>query len=437
MKDLFKKHIDKQVTYIQSLLEKKGLDSLVIDTGLPPYYYQDDQTIPFRPNPLFLHLCPDSGPGHILQVKKTGKPILSFFSPDDFWHEVSSFGDSFWSNHFEVKIINSEKELWKSIDTLSGKHICLTPQPEKAAANNIPLADNTFLSALHWSRIQKTDYEIQCLREANKIASLGHLAAKESFFQGKSERETFQNYLIASNQFQLDLPYGNIIAFNEKAAILHYQNSRDFKNGHSFLIDAGARFNGYCSDITRTYYTEKAHPVFKSLHATIEASQIKLCSMVSPGVDYEDIQDQAHIDITQSLIDNDIILNSSLESALDHDLASTFYPHGVGHGLGLQVHDVGGKQIDDEGTPSPKSKKHPYLRTLREIQPNDVLTIEPGLYFIPMLLKQLKEDATKKDFINWNLVEELLPFGGIRIEDNIVARAGSEPENLTRPFLPN
>src|SRR5690606_32287219 len=145
--------------------------------------------------------------------------------------------------------------------------------------------------------------------------------------------------------------------------------------------------------------------------------------MVKPGIDYLDIQDETHVFIAESLINRSILKNITVDQALDLDLVSTFFPHGVGHALGLQVHDVAGKQINSQGTPSQKSSKHPYLRTLRVIQEMDVLTIEPGIYFIPMLLKDLKANSKTSSLVNWSLVDELIPFGGIRIEDDIAARS--------------
>ncbi|MCJ8275600.1 MAG: Xaa-Pro dipeptidase [Bdellovibrionales bacterium] len=434
MEALFKDHINQRLNYVRGLLEAKNLDSLIIDSGLPDYYFHDDQHIPFKPNPHFLHYVPESSPGHILQINKNGKSCLSYFIPDDFWHEVASFDQPFWAEHFDVKIVNSEERVWESLNTATGSHVVLTPHSEKAEKYNLALVDDSFLSALNWSRIEKSEFEIQCIKEANKKASLGHLAAKEAFFNGLSEREVFQNYLMASNQFQFELPYGNITAFNEKAAILHYQNTRNFKNGDTFLIDAGATHYGYCSDITRTYFKDNVHEVFKTLHAGIEKSQQEMCSMVKPGFDYEKIQDKAHEDIADLLINTDII-RASKDQTLDLDLVSPFFPHGIGHALGLQVHDVGGKQLNEQGEPSPRSEKHPFLRTLREIQNNDVLTIEPGVYFIPMLLNDIKVDSEKKALLNWDLIDQLFPLGGIRIEDDVVARANGS-ENLTRPFLP-
>ncbi len=107
-----------------------------------------------------------------------------------------------------------------------------------------------------------------------------------------------------------------------------------------------------------------------------------------------------------------------------------FFPHGIGHLLGIQVHDVGGQLKDPSGEPAPPPPEHPFLRLTRETEPGMVFTIEPGLYFIPTLLDPERNSA-KGRLLNWKLIDELIPFGGIRFEDDVVVTAAGY-ENLTR-----
>src|SRR5690606_22275176 len=124
------------------------------------------------------------------------------------------------------------------------------------------------------------------------------------------------------------------------------------KKGKTFLIDAGATYNGYCSDITRTYATDSSHHVFRQLLEDVDSMQQELWAMVKPGVDYQDIQDRTHEKVAEALIKRNILKEGSVDQVLDLDIVSTFFPHGVGHALGLQVHDVAGKQLNSQGTPS-------------------------------------------------------------------------------------
>lgn len=120
----------------------------------------------------------------------------------------------------------------------------------------------------------------------------------------------------------------------------------------------------------------------------------------------------------------------SAEDAVEKGIVSTFFPHGIGHMLGLQVHDVAGHVADDRGTPRPAPEQHPFLRCTRTIEANHVYTIEPGLYFIDSLLADLKASMNSK-YINWNVVDMLRPFGGIRVEDDVIVHR-TRNENMTR-----
>ncbi|MCB0377601.1 MAG: Xaa-Pro dipeptidase [Bdellovibrionales bacterium] len=435
MKELFKDHLNRKLTYVRTLLEQERLDSLIIDSGFPMDYFHDDQSAFFRPNPHFSHYCPDTQPGHLLQINNDGNPLLVYFQPDDFWHEVRPLQTTFWDEFFDIKVVGKADELWGQINISQGNHVCLTPAPERAVEMGLDLVSEDFLSALNWGRISKTDYEVMCLRKANELAALGHKAAAEAFFAGKSEREVFYAFMTGTQVLEKDFPYNPIIAFDEKSAILHYQNTRTEGSGQTFLIDAGASYNGYASDITRTYFRDSVLDEFKQIHRGVDESQQRLCQKICAGHSYPSLQEEAHFDIAKILCDVGVVKGIGPEEVLELELTNVFFPHGVGHALGLQVHDVGGKQKNEHGQPVPANSKYPYLRTLRDIQERDVLTVEPGLYFIPMLLKPVESASKMSQFLNRSLIDALKPFGGVRIEDDVFA-GPSGPENLTRPYLP-
>jgi Xaa-Pro dipeptidase len=114
---------------------------------------------------------------------------------------------------------------------------------------------------------------------------------------------------------------------------------------------------------------------------------------------------------------------------LETGVTSTFFPHGLGHPIGLQVHDVAGFS-DEQGNLIPRPAGHPYLRMTRTLAAGMVVTIEPGIYFIPTLLGKLKAGPQAK-LVDWHKVEHLAKFGGVRIEDEVHCTDGA-PENLTR-----
>jgi len=226
------------------------------------------------------------------------------------------------------------------------------------------------------------------------------------------------------------MPYGNIVALNENCAILHYTHFEPKAplTHNSFLIDAGANFNGYAADITRTYDFKKQGE-FAELVQTMTAIQIELGNALKPGMLYGDLHVDCHNRIAQVLSDFNIV-NLPATEIVERKITSTFFPHGLGHHLGLQVHDMGGFMRDDKGTHQPSPEGHPFLRCTRKVEKNQVFTIEPGLYFIDSLLGDLAQTDSKQ-FINWEKIESLKPYGGIRIEDNIIVHEDSL-ENMTR-----
>jgi Xaa-Pro dipeptidase len=146
-------------------------------------------------------------------------------------------------------------------------------------------------------------------------------------------------------------------------------------------------------------------------------------------VDWRDVHLSSHRLVAELLHDADII-TCDADQAVETGLSSVFLPHGLGHLLGLQVHDVGGLLRSPEGGAIPRPEGHPWLRLTRVLEPDFVVTMEPGLYFIDSLLEQARADH-RGARINWSRVEHFRPYGGIRIEDNLaITPAGCE--NLTR-----
>jgi Xaa-Pro dipeptidase len=150
---------------------------------------------------------------------------------------------------------------------------------------------------------------------------------------------------------------------------------------------------------------------------------------VRDGQSYPQLHDHAH-HVLAGILHGQGFIRMSAESAVESGVSTAFFPHGLGHPIGLQVHDVAGFQKDESGGAIARPAAHPYLRFTRTLQPRMVVTIEPGIYFIDLLLAQLKDSPQSKD-INWDKVDHFRRFGGIRIEDDVVCTTG-DPENLTR-----
>jgi Xaa-Pro dipeptidase len=282
---------------------------------------------------------------------------------------------------------------------------------------------------LDFPRAAKTPYELACLREANRLGARGHQAAAQAFEAGGTEFEIELAFLRACGLREQELPYNPIIALNEGGAVLHYQVLEKHAPEHrrSLLIDAGAEFAGYASDITRTYALRDGD--FRHLIRKMDALQQELCTGVRPGVDWRDVHLRAHELVAMLLRDADIV-TCSAEEAVAAGVTSVFLPHGIGHLLGLEVHDVGGFMRSADGGEIPRPEGHPFLRLTRVLEPGFVVTMEPGIYFIDQLLGAARAD-TRARAINWTRVEDLRPYGGIRIEDDLAVTPGG-CENLTR-----
>jgi Xaa-Pro dipeptidase len=257
----------------------------------------------------------------------------------------------------------------------------------------------------------------------------GHVAAQAAFRAGESEYAIHMEFIRATGHTESELPYPSIVALNENTAVLHYQNQERQApdKALSFLIDAGAAFGGYGCDITRTY--SRSDDEFAELVADMHELQLALCDKVRMNVDYASIHLDAHLAISRVLHERKIIRQSP-EAALASGLSSVFFPHGIGHLLGLQVHDVAGFTVNIDGTQKARPPGHPYLRLTRTLEPGFVVTIEPGLYFIDALLGEARKSKHAAD-IDWQRVEQFRPYGGVRIEDD-VACTSDAPENLTR-----
>lgn len=415
----YKKHINSLCLNTKKILEKYELKSIFIDSGALRQSFLDDYSYPFKANPHFVHWCPLSNvPKAYIWYRIDKVPVLFYPNADDFWHKTTLLpneNNQLWAKEFEI-IPYTEKEQVKNIIISDSKNCAYVGENIQIFQdwNLKSYNDQNLLTELHFFRTIKSEYEVDCLYRANLKAIVGHSMAKAAFFQGKTELEIHLEYLKSINSLESKLPYSNIIAINENASILHYtainNNKIDEKNRNSFLIDAGAKYNGYCADITRTYSYKKG--LFSEILESFKKMQIDIIKSLKIGQCYTDLHIQTHHRIAQILIDYKIVTGMSDPVTLEKEkITHTFFPHGLGHFLGIQVHDVGGIKKDPP-------KEHQYLRCTMNIAPGHVFTIEPGLYFIPILLNKLK-DTPLSSCVNWQLIESLIPFGGIRIENNI------------------
>ena len=426
---LYPEHLQTVIERTDRSLAATGFDALVIQAGVPPTQFLDDQDYPFKVNPHFKAWVPIiDNPRSLLIHQPGARPRVLFYRPDDYWHKPASLPREEWTNAVEVTPMPDPAKAgayWAKLG-----RVAFIGHGDAVAAGDPESVDNPeLLRRLHFDRAVKTPYELECMRRASALGALGHRAAAAAFREGASEYEAHMRYLEGCVQREEEMPYNNIIAYNEHAAVLHYQHleRRAPTPLRSFLIDAGAQYRGYASDITRTYAAFPGR--FADLIEATDRAQLSLCDEIVAGCDYRQVHLSAH------RILGDVMYQIGLtklpgEDALERGVTSVFFPHGIGHLLGLQVHDVGGVMGDLDGRERQRPEGHPYLRLTRMLEPGVVVTVEPGIYLIDSLLAAA-HGSPKRSLIDWAVVEELRPFGGVRIEDNVVTTA-SKPENMTR-----
>lgn len=430
--ELYPAHLNTLRDRCDAALEKTGFEHLVIFSGSERLKLFDDAPYPFVANPQFKAWAPlTAHPDCFIAYTPGEKPRLVYCQPDDYWYAPPAAPDGYWPGHFEVTVVKHAKD-GLSMLPAKGKVAVIgefaKPQLKPPVGELNPSA---LINNLDYHRAWKTAYEIECMRRANTVAARAHMAAEGAFRDGASELDIHLAYCLAAGQTESELPYSSIVALNEHGAILHYQNwsparfARD--ELHSFLIDAGANYNGYAADVTRTYAASDTG--FGELIERMDAAQLRLCTMLKPGVDYPAVHLAAHREIA-TILSAMSFVKLDPEAVFDAGITRSFFPHGVGHYIGLQVHDVGGFMADEAGEILPQPKEHPYLRLTRRVDQGHVMTIEPGLYFIDSLLEKLGDSRHARD-IDWDRVDAFRKFGGVRIEDDVAITADGH-ENLTR-----
>ncbi len=424
----YQHHIATLCSRMDRALERSGHDHVLIAAGVEKMRFLDDMPYPFKVNPQFKAWAPlTHHPDCWIAYTPGHAPVLVYVQPDDYWHLPPAAPSGYWTQVLDVRVVHQAGHAVQYFPR-EGR-IAILGEADAALPGCVPNNPQPLLDFLHYHRAFKTPYEIAMMKVAQRHAVAGHRAAREAFHAGGSELAIHRAYLAASGHSDLDLPYGNIVGLNEHGATLHYQYQQAHapEASRSLLIDAGAEHAGYAADITRTWHDGDER--FGALVAALDREQQALAAQVRPGQDYRALHVQAHQRLAGVLRELKVV-DMDPQSMLETGVSSAFFPHGLGHPIGLQVHDVGGFMASDAGDTIDRPAGHPYLRMTRTLEAGMVVTIEPGLYFIDLLLAKLKS-GPHAAAVDWAAVEHLRGFGGVRIEDDVHCTTGA-PENLTR-----
>jgi len=274
-------------------------------------------------------------------------------------------------------------------------------------------------------RVFKTALEVEVIRYTNHISSEAHKEVMKKIRPGMKEYQLeaifkqFAYYMGGCRH----VAYTCICGSGENGAVLHYghagaPNDKTVRDGDICLLDMGAEYYCYTSDITCSYpangtFTNKQKVIY---NAVLKASRAVMAAL-KPGVSWVDMHLLANR-VTLEELTAAGILRGSVDDMMAANLGATFQPHGLGHFLGCDVHDVGGYLSGQPARPGPAGLRS--LRTARTLQADMVLTIEPGCYFIDHLLNQAEADPQLSRFLVPEMIAAYRGFGGVRIEDDIV-----------------
>lgn len=290
--------------------------------------------------------------------------------------------------------------------------------------NNLNTPSNELIKAVIDMRLIKEQIEIDHLDEIMAIGYEMHVTAMIMAKEGVYERE------IVGAMEGLAASYGGGVSFpiilSKHGEILHNENHENLlKNGDLLLVDAGFDSPlGYATDHTRTFpvsgkYSEKQ----KNIYEIVLAANDAVHQETKPGIQYKDMHFLACKTIAKGLIDLGI-MKGSVDDVVANGAHTLFLPHGLGHAMGMDVHDMEGlgETLVGYGNELERSKDFgtAYLRFARTLEEGHVITNEPGIYFIPALIEKWKSEKINNDFINFKELDNYLDFGGIRLEDDML-----------------
>ncbi len=367
-----------------------------------------DQTYPFLAHAEYVWLADRDTAGAVVA-----------FDPADGWRDFVpdvTEREKLWEGR-EQEWGDSLNELPGWLAKRRGRPVVQLGVPLAGLASD-PLRTNELRELLSHARRPKDPIELERMRLAAAASAAGYAKVKERIRPGVSER-----------QLQIELEaeffrhggdgtaYESIVASGPRSAILHSPSSgRVLGSGELLLIDAGASVKRYASDVTRTYAVTGAFDALqRDLYAIVLRAEERACEACVVNAPWRDLHLTAARDMVEGLVSLGI-MKGKPDSLVERSAHTLFFPHGLGHLLGLGVRDASGR------LPGDRAERPAMLSTLRTDLPlgeDYVITVEPGIYFVPALLENRERRETFKDAVNWERADALKGFGGIRIEDNV------------------
>ncbi len=378
-----------------------------------------DRVYPFIPHSDYFWLTDRVRPDSVLA-----------FDPQEGWVDFVppvSRDERVWEGGTETEGVDvAGLAAW--LDGRSGRPLALLGAPYNGISADSALSERLAEALLH-ARRPKDELELERMRQAAQATAAGFAALPELLQPGTTERRVQIELEAAFFRAGAERTgYDTIVGSGPHAAVLHFPpGDRELRAGELVLVDAGAEVAGYTADVTRTYgVAGTMTPEQKDLYQVVLQTELNAIGKLVPGTEYRDVHLGAALDLARGLVDFGV-LRGDPESLVENEAIALFFPHGIGHMVGLGVRDAGGYLSGRERSDRPVLR---FLRVDLPLEVGYVLTIEPGLYFIPALLDDSENRTRYRQEVDWERVDRMKDFGGIRIEDNLLV-TDEGPENLT------
>eukprot|EP00667_Euglena_gracilis_P008869 EG_transcript_8992 len=321
----------------------------------------------------------------------------------------------------------------KGTNSDSGLHF--KHAPDFRGIDVFEVDDGPLYRLLEACRSIKTEKEIQMMRASVLVSSQAHVYVMRHIKAGLVEQQLEALFRAWTMYFggSRHLSYTCICASGTHGSILHYghagrPNDRVLEKGDMVVLDMGAEYSGYGSDLTRSYpvngkFTADQAAIFNA----VRAAQVAVMEQMRPGVAWPDMHRLAERVLLQHLLDLGVLQGGAVDDLMAVHMGSVFMPHGLGHLLGLAVHDCGGYPV---GTERPKEPGPCWLRLGRVLEKGMILTVEPGIYFNGPWLDAALGKPDQAKYINKEVLDRFRNFGGVRLEDDVLVTEDGI-ENLT------
>lgn len=397
---------------------------LLISSGEPiPLPETSDQVYPFRAHADYVYASGLDVPGAVLAFDPEWGPEDGWLS---FVPEVTE-DERVWEGR-EQPPGRPVRQLEAWLNERSGRRVCNLGADAGHHVVDTAVTSRCRASFQHIRR-RKDAHEIALLKKAAAATAEGFNNIRDTIKPGVSER-LIQIELEAGffRKGGNRTGYDSIVASGPNAAVLHFApGQRTVSPGEFVLIDAGAEVDRYVCDVSRTFVVGEPSAFQRDLYQIVLDAEKAAIARCHPFAEWRDIHLGAATSMAEGLVDMGV-MRGNAQSLVERAAHTLFFPHGIGHMVGLGVRDASGVALGR------RRSEDPALKTLRcdlPIETGYVMTVEPGLYFIPPLLNDPARRKRYRDAVNWEVVDQHLGIGGVRIEDNILVREEGEPEILT------